>query len=237
MTQVAPRGAPASLRALSISVDAVLVVVCAGAGFVLVAPAPWAGALGAGVVVLAVLLVWRAAWGSSVGHEVARLRAVWPPSGLPAPVWRQPQRSVRRADGDPLRILPRAVSLDTAPAPRAQPVRAPAGGLRLIMDDGTVHAIETTGLVGRSPSADQYAGAQIVPVPDVRRTISRTHLLLEDGGDVVYATDLGGVGGTRVAGGSRLTVGERTPLAWDTTLFLGERALTLRHRFSQEVRV
>lgn len=236
MTRVVPRGAPLPLRALSVVVDAVFVAVCGGVGLLIVPPAPWIGGVALALVGLAVLVLWRQAWGSSIGHEIVRLRTVWTPTALPAPVWRRPQRSVRRTDGDPLRIVPRPVSLDAAPVRQEPSLAAPVGGLRLIMDDGTVHAIDRAGVIGRSPSAEQHTGFQIVPVPDVRRTISRTHLLLEDGGDVVYATDLGGVGGTRVAGGHRLPSGERTPLAWDTTLFLGERAVTLRHRFEQGVR-
>ncbi|MGO1768734.1 MAG: hypothetical protein ACTHZX_02165, partial [Microbacterium sp.] len=77
MTRVVPRGAPLPLRALSVVVDAVFVAVCGGVGLLIVPPAPWIGGVALALVGLAVLVLWRQAWGSSIGHEIVRLRTVW----------------------------------------------------------------------------------------------------------------------------------------------------------------
>jgi hypothetical protein len=104
---------------------------------------------------------------------------------------------------DPLRVVPSAL----APVPRRSAPRAAdpwaAGSRRsstvvLLTDDGSVLQVTGPTIVGRSP-VDPTGAHLLLGIPDLSRSISRSHALLEPHGSSVWVTDLGSANGTAVA--------------------------------------
>ena len=91
----------------------------------------------------------------------------------------------------------------------------------------TVTVLGTT-IVGRSP-VDTTGTHYLLGIPDISRSISRSHALLEIDGPLLWVTDLGSVNGSAVAlpGGafSPLTPYVRSPAPAGARIALGTRTL------------
>ena len=221
----------ASAGVLSLLIDAGTVALLAAVAAIVASSAPL---VAAGIVAAAAtgaILLWRSSLGSSPGHAALRLRTVHRTTGMPAAPWRRPRATVDvRRDGDPLVLSPRPVTLDADPGSSARPDTVRTDRLRVVVDDGTTHIVPHAALVGRDPTVPNRPDQILVAIPDLTRTVSKEHALIEVAPEGVYVTDLGGEGRTRLVDGDTLTPGVRTLVPWGATLQLGHRAITLERR-------
>ncbi|GEA88030.1 FHA domain-containing protein [Cellulomonas cellasea] len=190
-------------RTWALLVDAGVVVLALVAGLVVT---PLLGLVLPVVAVLSVL-AGLVRHGRTPGHLALRLRTVDARTGMPgSPLALLPARGVT-ADlvrgRDPLRVIPSALT----PGPRAALPRSAdpwaAGSRRpatvvLLTDDGSVLQVTGPTIVGRSP-VDPTGAHRLLGIPDLSRSISRSHALIEPHGAAVWVTDLGSANGTAVA--------------------------------------
>ena len=198
---------------------------------------------------IAVLLVLGAAWlllvdvthtGRSPGRRWLGVRTVSSDTLLPPAVGELARRRVIDADlrtgRDPLRLMPRG----TRPLRPAtwdgwqQPAPVGTGSWLLVLDNGEQLPIDTSTLVGRNPTNEPDQNHALVSVPDLSRSISRVHALLETDADCVWLTDTGATNGTRAASPSPsggtvierwLRRGERVAVRAGGIIHLGDREL------------
>ncbi len=195
----------------------------------LLAPAwSWAWALCAVVLSAAALLIWRGLLGGSIGNALLRLRSIDRLSGLPSFRFFTGHTNVTRGTAaDPFALAPRPLSI-AAPVqedPRPETVHA---HLRLLVDDGTMHIVRHSAIIGRNPLASPDQRFVLIAVPDLTRTISKSHLAVEVGEHGVSVTDLRSANGTWVLGSDEpLTPGQPMTVQWGSTLLLGERQFFL----------
>lgn len=158
------------------------------------------------------------------------------PPAVPALVGRRTSTADLRVGRDPLLVVP-----PVSPPAAAQPApvwRSPAvpatGAWRLVLDDGVEFPITGPTLVGRDPGNPEGTEHALLAVPDLGRSISRVHALVEPGDDCLWLTDTGATNGTRAASPSAsggtvierwLRPGERAAVRAGGTIHLGERAL------------
>jgi hypothetical protein len=224
--------------ALATDVAVVLLTVAAGVGTTSAAGARTLTTvvvglvLGAAASALVVADVVR--HGRSPGHRLVGLRSVDRRTALPGSLRVLTPRHGLTADlrhgRDPLRLVPAAL----APlAAGADPWLAGAGrpapaGVVLIGDDGSVLPIARSTIVGRNP-ADPSGVHRLLGIPDLSRTISRSHALLEPDGSTVWVTDLGSANGTAVAAPGQafeyLHPGVRVAAPVGAQLALGDRVV------------
>ena len=98
--------------------------------------------------------------------------------------------------------------------------------------DGVVHQIRVATVIGRSPARPLHRpGIELLPLPDVTKSLSKSHAVVEPEGDTLTIEDLGSTNGVVILGddGSEIDVptGRRTPLATGTVLALGDYILTI----------
>ncbi len=195
----------------------------------LLAPAlSWAWALCAVVLSTAALLIWRGLLGGSIGNALLRLRSIDRLSGLPSFRFFTGHTNVTRGTAaDPFALASRPLSI-AAPVqedPRHETVQA---HLRLLVDDGTMHIVRHSAIIGRNPLASPDQRFVLIAVPDLTRTISKSHLAVEVGEQGVSVTDLRSANGTWVLGSDEpLTPGQPMTVQWGSTLLLGERQFFL----------
>lgn len=85
----------------------------------------------------------------------------------------------------------------SAAPPAAPPTEpAPDDAVVLRFDSGTVHWFHGTCVVGRNPKAEP--GIAVVAVPDLSRTLSKTHVALVQSDSGLHVRDLGSTNGTSV---------------------------------------
>ena len=110
----------------------------------------------------------------------------------------------------------------------------PQAVLRITLDDGRDFRLERSVLIGRNPApAAGESQAQLLPVPDPGRTISKTHLHLLTDGAGVWVTDRHSTNGSAVT----TPDGMRTPLqpgvpafvSPGTTVHFGDRTFNVGH--------
>lgn len=151
---------------------------------------------------------------------------------------------------EPLPPAAPAVHLDTAAHPEtaAHPddamdrtqVRAgvrqdaPEAVLRITLDDGRDFRLERTVLIGRNPApAAGESQAQLLPVPDPGRTISKTHLHLLTDGTGLWVTDRHSTNGSAVTtpDGMRTALQPGVPayVSPGTTVHFGDRTFNVGH--------
>ncbi|MBE6484416.1 MAG: FHA domain-containing protein [Actinomycetaceae bacterium] len=114
----------------------------------------------------------------------------------------------------------------------AQPGAAPvfAARARLIFDDGTVRYLNGTLVLGRNPAPDPaHQGADMLPITDPSRSVSKTHVALTLRDGMVLVEDLRSTNGTVVvaAGGEPQQVTPGNPV-WardGDSVILGGRRL------------
>ena len=104
--------------------------------------------------------------------------------------------------------------------------------LRIRLDDGRDIELDRTVLIGRNPAG--HAGedsAQLIPVADPGRSISKTHLHLLAGNGGVWVTDRDSTNGSSVTtpDGIRtaLAAGEPTHVRPGSTVHFGDRSFYL----------
>jgi hypothetical protein len=227
--------------ALAILID-VLVVAALVVVVVLAAHAGVTATVLAIVALIAVagVQVWGiVARGRSLGWLVAGLRAVAAADDAPigfGRIARVPAAFAAdvRSGRDPvlLELAPPALRSTRAPVtPVASPRRGTAGPARLalVIDGGRRLPLTGRMLLGRNPSPEP--GTLLVPVPDLSRTISKTHARLEVEEDgTVFAIDLASTNGSAIETGGRrveLSPQLRYPLTPGSVLFLGSHSIVL----------
>ncbi len=89
-----------------------------------------------------------------------------------------------------------AVPAPAAPAAPALDESIPADAVVLRSEQGAVHWFHGTCVVGRNPEAEP--GVATVAVPDLSRTLSKTHVALVQADGAVVLRDLGSTNGTTV---------------------------------------
>lgn len=106
----------------------------------------------------------------------------------------------------------------------------PAGrkAVRILLDDGRDLVLESVALIGRNPAGKDNEPAQLIPVKDEGRSVSKTHLHLRVEAGRLWVTDRHSTNGSAVRGAD----GERTPLpggqpSWappGSTVYFGDRS-------------
>ncbi len=196
----------------------------------------WATAL----ITLAVLALTAAALvarhgrtGQTPGLRWLRLRTVERATALPPRLGRAAGGIVvadLRAGRDPLRLVP-TVGAPTTTVPETgrwhdlgESRRHVA---RLTIDDGTTFTVTGPTVLGRDPVPPAGSSWEVQAVPDLTRTISKNHILLEPDADGVWVTDLGSRNGTTVltrdGGRHRVTRGARARAPLGGRVAVGSR--------------
>jgi uncharacterized RDD family membrane protein YckC len=111
---------------------------------------------------------------------------------------------------------------------------APEAVLRITLDDGRDFRPERTVLIGRNPApAAGESQAQLLPVPDPGRTISKTHLHLLTDGTGIWVTDRHSTNGSAVTtpDGMRTALQPGVPayVSPGTTVHFGDRTFNVGH--------
>jgi uncharacterized RDD family membrane protein YckC len=109
---------------------------------------------------------------------------------------------------------------------------APEAVLRITLDDGRDFRLERTVLIGRNPApAAGDSQAQLLPVPDPGRTISKTHLHLLTDGTGIWVTDRHSTNGSAVTtpDGMRTALQPGVPayVSPGTTVHFGDRTFNV----------
>lgn len=226
---VRPAGAR---RVAAAGVDLVVVAAAFGVGFLL---HPVAGAV-LSVLVAVLVVADRVRTGRSPGLRLTHLRTVERATALPSSRALLPGRGLT-ADltrgRDPLLVVPAAdVTVPADPAPAADPwmaqetARTP--GVVVVTDEGATVTVLGTTIVGRSP-VDPTGTHYLLGIPDIGRSISRSHAVLELDGPLLWVTDLASANGSAVAlpgqPFSPLTPHVRTPAPAGSRIALGTRTL------------
>lgn len=128
------------------------------------------------------------------------------------------------------RLIPGEESPEDLEQTRITAVPAPAvKKLCLTVDDGTELLVEKAAVIGRNPAAAD--GAEQLVLKDGTRSVSKTHLRIDDSGEDITVTDLGSTNGSTIVheDGSRETLhpDAATILPLGAQLTLGDRALSV----------
>ena len=130
---------------------------------------------------------------------------------------------------------PFAPALSPFEFPARQPVIATPARITFApvveLDSGQRLTLDAALVLGRNPSAPADAPAEVYHWTDLSRTLSKSHARLEWDGRLVWVTDLASTNGTvvRTAGPPQpLIPYQRTPLAAEAILELGDRLVTVR---------
>lgn len=122
----------------------------------------------------------------------------------------------------------RAARQESMTPGRGVPAPEPAPSSSLRMPDGSIEAIGTEVVLGRSPSVSQVSGVRLprlVTIGAGDPDISRNHLRVAVEGDTVVVTDLHSRNGTHVVAPGKppvkLRAGEPTPVLTGTVVDLG----------------
>ncbi|MGP5639377.1 RDD family protein [Brachybacterium tyrofermentans] len=164
---------------------------------------------------------------------------------LAAPFWDAPREDPSEAPNGPSgaaggpqdhdvdeqpRLIPSEESPEDLEQTRITAVPPPAvKKLRLTVDDGTELLVEKAAVIGRNPSAAD--GAEQLVLKDGTRSVSKTHLRIDDSGEDITVTDLGSTNGSTIVheDGSRVALlpDAATILPLGAQLTLGDRALSV----------
>ncbi|MFK3835909.1 RDD family protein [Microbacterium sp. NPDC087868] len=167
-----------------------------------------------------------------------------PPASVPAgPVVAPPQAPAAPAPGPavaqpapPAQAEPGpAVAAPAAPAPASAP-RADVGeGIRavLVLDSGARVEVRGTTLFGRAPAAAAGEGeAQLIPVPDETRSVSKTHVAVMPARRGVFVVDRASTNGSAIirdGAETPLVAGHPAELRTGDTVRFGDRTMRVEH--------
>ena len=216
----------------------------------------WTIALAAVAGAAGLLLAQVCRTGSSPGRRLFGVRTVSVDTQLPPSLSQLFSAGVLNADlrtgRDPLRLLPQSPTpLGRTPqsrTPRGRTQLAPSGrhgwqqaapagssaGWLLMLDNGEQFGIEGPTLIGRAPGNEPGQQHALLAVPDLSRSISRVHALIEPDEGRLWLTDGGTTNGTRAgtpsaSGGTLierwLRPGERVEVGVGGVIRLGDRSL------------
>ena len=139
----------------------------------------------------------------------------------------------------PVQALPVPQQQHFPPQPHPQtaptPVPAPAsqGGWTLSSPDGLRLTLLQHTVVGRRPATQAATpAAQLLPLPDTARKLSKTHALFETSGASAWVTDLGSTNGTRIAtphGTTECPAHQRIEISPGDRVLVGELELTVSY--------
>ncbi len=177
-----------------------------------------------------------------------------PPASVPAgPVVAPPQAPAAPAPGPavaqpapPAQVEPGpAVAAPAAPAPAAPAPAAPAPasapradvgeGIRavLVLDSGARVEVRGTTLFGRAPAAAAGEGeAQLIPVPDETRSVSKTHVAVMPARRGVFVVDRASTNGSAIirdGAETPLVAGHPAELRTGDTVRFGDRTMRVEH--------
>lgn len=145
-----------------------------------------------------------------------------PAPAVPAPVTPAPPVLAPPVEHAPVEPAP------VAPAPRPA---VPARGARLRLDDGGSVTVTGTTLLGRNPApAAGEPDADLLPLHDLSRSVSKTHARLRWDGRMLWVVDRGSTNGTVLeVRGSRtlLRAGHELVAPVGSRIVLGDRVLTV----------
>lgn len=172
--------------------------------------------------------------GRTPGLRCLGLRAVERATALPPRLHRRAPGGILvadlRAGRDPLRLQP-TVGEPTSAVPetgRWQDLgESRRHAARLTIDDGTTFSVTGPTVIGRDPVPPAGSSWEVHAVPDLTRTISKNHVLLEPDADGVWVTDLGSMNGTTViardGGRQQVTRGARAQARPGGRIAVGSR--------------
>ncbi|WP_344791350.1 FHA domain-containing protein [Gryllotalpicola daejeonensis] len=128
---------------------------------------------------------------------------------------------------------PPAAAPATAPAQVQRPASVPAPTWSLVLADGSNLTLSGATFVGRNPTAtDAAPGAQLLPLSDPAKSLSKTHALLVPQLDHLMVTDLHSTNGIAVitpeGAVTVLEPGRTSPIAPGSQLQLGSFVVTVR---------
>ena len=249
--------ARAARRTVSTAIDAaplviglIVAVSLSGTG-----PGPLLVFASAAIAYLLLHVIALSAFGRSLGRIILGLRTVDDLTGDPVSVgrflrqvgsrqWgRRTMTAELRRGRDPLEparqpIPAEALSVDHEAGPkRGRSARMATTAIAtdtvtVVLDTGERYDLRDRVIIGRAPEHTPGEDAQLLPWPDLPRTLSKTHALLEWSGTVLWVTDLQSKNGSVLVSPE----GERQPLApglrgaatvgW--TVELGHRSFELR---------
>lgn len=177
-----------------------------------------------------------------------------PPASVPAgPVVAPPQAPAAPAPGPavaqpapPAQAEPGpAVAAPAAPAPAAPAPAVPApasvpradavDGIRavLVLDSGARVEVRGTTLFGRAPAAAAGEGeAQLIPVPDETRSVSKTHVAVMPARRGVFVVDRASTNGSAIirdGAETPLVAGHPAELRTGDTVRFGDRTMRVEH--------
>lgn len=165
------------------------------------------------------------------------------PGFIVPPPWLVPERdgesTVPAAEAAPASFpafLPAPIGGMPASAPPPRSVPAPeepsVAGWRLTLDDGQSIAVTGALVLGRDPAqvaSRPHAG--LVPVHDPARSVSKTHAVIDPGGQTLSVTDLGSTNGVSITAPDGLVTdldpGGHGFLESGSRLILGEFGVTV----------
>lgn len=219
------------------ALDGVAVLLGAAAGFLagsLLEVVPTVLAVLAGLIVLAVVLIDLLRSGRTIGHRILGTRTVDPATGLPATIAGLARTRTMdiRGGRDPVRLTPSTGELapNQGDQWRLTASRALDAPVVLTLDNGMAFSLVGPTVIGRNP-AQIEGSSHLLQLPDLTRTVSKSHALLEPQGGMLWVTDLGSMNGTAVAedGGELepLAAHVRTVVRLGATLEFGDRIATI----------
>lgn len=246
-------------RRLATAIDLVLALALVGSAVVLLANAQPASGLLALLVAVVLLTAQGAALGGrgrTIGRRLLGLRSVDDLTALPVgePLAlagllvlggaRGTVTADLRLGRDPLAsgvsaLEPEALGAEmTQPRGRRRAETATAGRATvrtatvvLALDSGVRLELADSLLIGRTPVNPEGAEHGLYAWPDLGRSLSKTHALLEWAGDVLWVTDLHSANGTRLespdGGVQPLLPGLRGPAGPGYTVWLGDHSLVV----------
>lgn len=251
--------ARAPLRYLATAIDAAPLVIGLIVALLLArdTPAPLLAFAGIAVAYVTLQVVALTTQGRSLGRLILGLRTVDDLTGDPVSLprfvrqlgsrrWgRRTVTAALRRGRDPLepgRAPMAAASLtvdhDLARAPRSRtrtlaPADAePSETVTILLDTGERYEVRGSVLLGRAPERKEGDESTLFPLPDLSRSLSKTHARLEWSGAVLWVTDLRSTNGTVLVapGGERqpLAPGLRGAASVGWTVELAERSFEVR---------
>lgn len=221
-------GVDATRKFLSISIDLFIFLIGIALCLLLGGAAKWVAAVLFALIAIGTFVWRRGNHGDSIGHTVAKLRTVSTTTGLPSmKLWAPRVTVLQQAGQDPFHLTPRIVNVK--PSKAAAPAPAVLPGLRLVCDNGSQYVVQHSAVVGRDPATPEDPKTIAISLPDLSRTISKSHFYLQAHDRGALVSDLASANGTWVDGNpNQLTANKPTLVPFGHTIVLGEQKITVQ---------